>query len=73
MPNAEPHVFRWAREDYYRLCEAEWFLGRRVQYRTLCSPERWQAKGFADAPALGEDFLGFALTAVGQQRPAVVL
>jgi Uma2 family endonuclease len=31
MPNAEPHVFRWTREDYYRLCEAEWFLGRRVQ------------------------------------------
>src|SRR5205814_7074416 len=21
----------WTAEDYYRLCEAEWFLGRRVQ------------------------------------------
>jgi Uma2 family endonuclease len=27
----EPRVLRWSREDYYRLCEAEWFAGRRVE------------------------------------------
>jgi Uma2 family endonuclease len=31
MEVTEPRPFRWTREDYYRLCEAEWFQGRRVQ------------------------------------------
>jgi Uma2 family endonuclease len=31
MDEFEPRPLRWTREDYYRLCEAEWFLGRRVQ------------------------------------------
>jgi Uma2 family endonuclease len=31
MEFTEPRPLRWAREDYYRLCAAEWFQGRRVQ------------------------------------------
>jgi Uma2 family endonuclease len=31
MEVTEPRPLRWTREDYYRLCEAEWFQGRRVQ------------------------------------------
>jgi Uma2 family endonuclease len=31
MESTEPRPLRWTREDYYRLCEAEWFQGRRVQ------------------------------------------
>src|SRR5947209_7577198 len=31
MEFTEPRPLRWTREDYYRLCEAEWFQGRRVQ------------------------------------------
>jgi Uma2 family endonuclease len=31
MDFTEPRPFRWTKEDYYRLCEAEWFQGRRVQ------------------------------------------
>jgi Uma2 family endonuclease len=31
MDYPEPHPFRWTREDYSRLCEAEWFAERRVQ------------------------------------------
>jgi Uma2 family endonuclease len=27
----EPRPFRWTIEEYYRLCEQEWFQGRRVQ------------------------------------------
>lgn len=31
MDLSEPRPFRWTRDDYIRLCEAEWFQGRRVQ------------------------------------------
>src|SRR5438309_617101 len=31
MDFTEPRPLRWTSEDYYRLCEAEWFQGRRVQ------------------------------------------
>jgi Uma2 family endonuclease len=31
MEFTEPRPLRWTREDYYRLCEAEWFQGRRVE------------------------------------------
>jgi Uma2 family endonuclease len=31
MEFTEPRPLRWTREDYYRLCAAGWFQGRRVQ------------------------------------------
>lgn len=31
MDITEPWPLRWKRDDYYRLCHEEWFLGRRVQ------------------------------------------
>src|SRR5947209_3507639 len=31
MEITEPTPLKWTADDYYRLCEAEWFLGRRVQ------------------------------------------
>jgi Uma2 family endonuclease len=31
MSIAEPRPYRWTRDEYYKLCEAEWFQGKRVQ------------------------------------------
>jgi Uma2 family endonuclease len=31
MDFTEPRPYRWTREDYLRLCESEWFQGKRVQ------------------------------------------
>ncbi len=31
MDTVQPWPLRWSRDNYYRLCEAEWFLERRVQ------------------------------------------
>src|SRR5439155_7459731 len=31
MRVAEPRPYRWTRDEYYKLCEAEWFQGKRVQ------------------------------------------
>ena len=43
MEFTEPHPHRWTREEYYQLCEQEWFQGKRVQLidgitRTLTCP-----------------------------------
>jgi Uma2 family endonuclease len=39
MGTTEPWLFRWRREDYYRLCHEEWFLERRVQ---LIDGDLWE-------------------------------
>ena len=31
MSVEEPRPYRWTRDEYYKLCEAEWFQGKRVQ------------------------------------------
>ncbi len=31
MNAAEPHLYRWTQAEYYKLCEEEWFQGKRVQ------------------------------------------
>lgn len=31
MSIAEPRPYRWTRDEYYRLCEADWFQGKRVE------------------------------------------
>jgi Uma2 family endonuclease len=31
MNAVEPHPYRWTRDEYYKLCESEWFLDKRVQ------------------------------------------
>jgi Uma2 family endonuclease len=31
MSVAEPRPYRWTGDEYYKLCEADWFQGKRVQ------------------------------------------
>jgi Uma2 family endonuclease len=31
MNTVEPRPYRWTRDEYYKLCEADWFQDRRVQ------------------------------------------
>jgi Uma2 family endonuclease len=31
MEGSEPRPLRWTRDEYYRLCEQDWFQGKRVQ------------------------------------------
>jgi Uma2 family endonuclease len=66
MDLTEPTPLRWTRDDYYRLCEAEWFQGRRVQLIDgeiieMPAQKNWHALGVTltqDAlrAAFGPDF-----------------